>query len=148
MIGDKRVVKTIKQGIYIIEIIGLILIAIATTIAGIVEMVHMINKMEVTLGDLLLLFLYLEILAMVAVYLDTGKLPIRFPLYVAIIALARYLILDMKNLDSLHMLAVAGTMFIIGFTIILLRYGNVKFPYQEHAITESKTITGKEKTKV
>lgn len=125
-------IKSVKRGIRLVEVIGLILIAIATTIAGIMEMVKMVMSLEVTLGDLLLLFLYLEVLAMIAIYLDSGKLPIRFPLYIAIIALARYLILDMKNLDSWQMISVAATMLIIGVTVIIIRYGHIKLPYQEN----------------
>jgi protein PsiE len=89
----------------------------------------MVQNMKVTLGDLLLLFLYLEVLAMVAIYLDSGKLPIRFPMYIAIIALARYLILDMKNLNEWQMIAVAATMLMIAFAVIIIRYGHLKLPY-------------------
>ena len=49
-------------------------------------------RRTVTLADLLLLFIYLEVLAMVTIYLDSGKLPVRMPLYIAIVALARYMI--------------------------------------------------------
>jgi protein PsiE len=63
--------------------------------------------MTVTLADLLLFFIYLEVLAMVAIYLESGKLPVRMPLYIAIVALARYMILDMKSLDTWRMLGVA-----------------------------------------
>ncbi len=52
---------------------------------------------EVTLADLLLLFIYLEVVAMVGVYLESGKLPVRMPIYIGIVALARYLALDSKD---------------------------------------------------
>jgi protein PsiE len=121
--------KSLKRGIRITEVIGLIIIALATIIAGIQEVMVMVQNMKVTLGDLLLLFLYLEVLAMVAIYLDSGKLPIRFPMYIAIIALARYLILDMKNLNEWQMIAVAATMLMIAFAVIIIRYGHLKLPY-------------------
>ncbi len=121
--------KPIKNAIHMVEILGLVIIAIATIIASSVEISHMISKMQVNLPDLLMLFLYLEILAMVKVYLETGKLPIRFPLYIAIIALARYLIIDVKQLESLEMITIAGTILIIGVTLILVRYGHTKMPY-------------------
>lgn len=124
-------VRGIKRSIRISEIIGLIIIAIATVIAGIQEVWVMIENMRVTLGDLLLLFLYLEVLAMVAIYMDSGKLPIRFPMYIAIIALARYLILDMKNLSEWEMIAVATTMLMIAAAVIILRYGHLKLPYSD-----------------
>uniref|UniRef100_Q31J14 Protein PsiE n=1 Tax=Hydrogenovibrio crunogenus (strain DSM 25203 / XCL-2) TaxID=317025 RepID=Q31J14_HYDCU len=124
-------VRGIKRSIRMTEIIGLIIIAIATVIAGIQEVWVMIENMRVTLGDLLLLFLYLEVLAMVAIYMDSGKLPIRFPMYIAIIALARYLILDMKNLTEWQMIAVAATMLMIAAAVIILRYGHLKLPYSD-----------------
>jgi len=121
--------KPIKAAIHFVEILGLVIIAIATIIAAGVEISQMIDKMHVNLSDLLMLFLYLEILAMVKVYLETGKLPIRFPLYIAIIALARYLIIDVKQLESIEMITIAGTILIIGVTLILVRYGHTKMPY-------------------
>lgn len=111
--------------------IGLLIISIATVIAVGFEIMSMVNARVVTLGDLLLLFIYLEVLAMVAIYLDSGKLPVRMPLYIAIVALARYLILDMKNLDSERMLGVAGTALIIAITVLIIRYGHTRFPYNE-----------------
>lgn len=119
----------IRRSIHLVEVIGLVLIAIATIIAGVIEVKLMIDNQKVTLGDLLLLFLYLEILAMVKVYLETGKLPIRFPLYIAIIALARYLIIEVKYLEALEMIAVSVTILIIGITLIIIRYGHIKLPY-------------------
>jgi protein PsiE len=91
-----------------VQDVGLLIIAIATIIAVAIEVASMIEARTVTLADLLLLFIYLEVLAMVAIYLDSGKLPVRMPLYIAIVALARYMILDMKSLDTWRMLGVAG----------------------------------------
>lgn len=90
----------------------------------------MVDNRTVTLADLLLLFIYLEVLAMVAIYLKSGKLPIRIPLYIAIVALARYMILDMKAMDSWRMLAVAGAALILAIAILLIRYGHVRYPYE------------------
>lgn len=111
--------------------IGLLIIAIATLIAVGFEITSMIEARTVTLADLLLLFIYLEVLAMVAIYLDSGKLPVRMPLYIAIVALARYLILDMKNLDTWRMLGIAGAALIIAIAILIIRYGHARFPYRE-----------------
>jgi len=113
------------------ENVGLIIIAIATVIAVGIEVSSMISAKTVTLADLLLLFIYLEVLAMVAMYLDSGKLPVRMPLYIAIVALARYLILDMKSMDNWRMLGVSGAILLIAIAILLHRYGHTKFPYKE-----------------
>jgi protein PsiE len=91
----------------------------------------MIEARTVTLADLLLLFIYLEVLAMVAMYLDSGKLPVRMPLYIAIVALARYMILDMKSMDTWRILGVAGAVLLISLGILVLRYGHSRFPYSD-----------------
>ena len=126
-----KINKLGKKAIVFVENIGLIIIAIATVIAVGIEITSMVSARTVTLADLLLLFIYLEVLAMVAIYLDSGKLPVRMPLYIAIVALARYLILDMKNMDVWHMLAVSGAILIITIAILIHRYGHTKFPYDE-----------------
>jgi protein PsiE len=114
-----------------VEDVGLIIIAISTVIAVGIEISTMIEARTVTLADLLLLFIYLEVLAMVAMYLDSGKLPVRMPLYIAIVALARYMILDMKSLDTWRMLGVAGAALLISLTIFVIRYGHARFPYSK-----------------
>lgn len=114
-----------------VQDIGLLIIAVATLIAVGFEISTMLDAKTVTLADLLLLFIYLEVLAMIAIYLDSGQLPVRIPLYIAIVALARYLILDMKNLDTWRMLGVSGAVLIIAITVLVIRYGHNRFPYQE-----------------
>jgi len=131
--------KMLQKSIHLVEFIGLIIIAIATTVAGAHAVIMMIENGTVTLGDLLLLFLYLEVLAMVAIYLESGKLPIRLPLYIAIIALARYLILDMKELNEWEIMAIAVTIILIAISTLILRYGSLKYPYkQRRNFTDSK----------
>jgi len=117
------------KALVIVEDIGLFVIAVATVIAMSFEIGSMFQAMMVTLADLLLLFIYLEVLAMVGIYLKSGKLPVRMPLYIAIVALARYMILDMKNLDTLRMLGLAGVVLILALAILAIRYGHAKFPY-------------------
>ena len=120
-----------NSAIVLAESIGLVIIAIATVIAVGIEVSSMISAKTVTLADLLLLFIYLEVLAMVAMYLESGKLPVRMPLYIAIVALARYLILDMKSMDNWRMLAVSGAILLIAIAILIHRYGHTKFPYKK-----------------
>ena len=124
-------IKFGSKGIVFAEYIGLFIIAISTIIAVGIEINHMINARTVQLADLLLLFIYLEVFTMVEIYLVSGKLPVRMPLYIAIVALARYLILDMKSMDNLHMLSVSGAILLIAIAIFVHRYGHVKFPYND-----------------
>jgi len=121
--------KTGRHILKLIEYAGLVIITIATLVAGVQEILIMVDARKVTLADLLLLFIYLEVVAMVAVYLDSGKLPVRMPLYIAIVALARYLALDIKNIDSWEIIAVAGAILILTGSVLLIRYGAHRFPY-------------------
>ena len=121
--------RVLSAIIHVAEYFGLLVITIATIIAGVSEVTHMAQAGVVTLGDLLLLFLYLEVLAMVGIYLKSGKLPIRFPIYIAIVALARLLILDLKSLTEWEMIAIAGTITLLSFAVLVLRYGHIQFPY-------------------
>lgn len=113
----------------LVEHIGLLAIAIATVFAMATEILVMIRVMQVTLADLLLLFLYLEVLAMVGAYYRSGKLPVRFPLYIGIVALARYLVLDIKGMEDLRMLSVAGSVLLLTLAVLLVRFGHVRYPY-------------------
>ena len=139
----EKTVRTIKdfgyKALTVAEDIGLLVIAISTVIAMSYEVWVMIDAMKVTLADLLLLFIYLEVLAMVGIYLKSGKLPVRMPLYIAIVAVARYMILDMKNLDTIEILGLAGTVLILAISILALRYGHSKYPYDQQKSIEETT---------
>lgn len=112
-----------------VENLGLLVISFATVLAFVQEVALMVDARSVRLADLLLLFIYLEVLAMVAAYMESGSLPVRMPLYIAVVALARYLILDMKALESWRLLAVAGAILVIALSVLVIRYGHVQFPY-------------------
>jgi protein PsiE len=116
----------------VFETIGLLVITLATLLAGVFEVKVMIAAGTVTLADLLLLFLYLEIFAMVGVYFRSGQLPVRFPIYIAIVALARYLVLDMKSLDDWRMLGVTASILLLTIAVLVIRYGHTRFPYNEY----------------
>lgn len=127
--NSNRLVAVGTNGIYLLEVIGLVLITIATVIAGGQEVARMVEARQVALGDLLLLFIYMEVLTMVGIYLRSGALPVRMPLYIAIVALARHLILDMKSMSEWTLVATAGAVLILAFAVLALRYGHARFPY-------------------
>jgi protein PsiE len=131
ILSMKAISRIGHKAITWVEDVGLIIIAISTVIAVVIEITSMFEARTVTLADLLILFIYLEVLAMVAMYLDSGKLPVRMPLYIAIVALARYMILDMKSMDTWRILGVAGAVFLIALGILVIRYGHSRFPYSE-----------------
>jgi len=116
----------------VLEAIGLIVITLATLAAGVFEVKTMAAAGTVTLADLLLLFLYLEILAMVGVYFRSGQLPVRFPIYIAIVALARYVVHDMKSLDVWRMLGVTASLLLLACAVLVIPYGHTRFPYEDN----------------
>lgn len=129
---DRKFSRLALNVLGVFEAVGLILITLATLVAGVFEVQTMVSAGTVTLADLLLLFLYLEILAMVGVYFQSGQLPVRFPIYIAIVALARYLVLDMKSLDVWRMLGVTVSMLLLAIAVLVIRYGHTRFPYDEN----------------
>lgn len=115
----------------VLEALGLVVITLATLVAGVLEVRTMLAAGTVTLADLLQLFLYLEVLAMVGMYFRSGQLPVRFPIYIAIVALARYLVLDMKSLDVWRMLGVTMSVLLLTLAVLVVRYGHTRFPYRD-----------------
>jgi len=113
----------------LVEHIGLLVIAIATVIAMVSEITAMALARQVTMADLLLLFLYLEVLAMVGAYYRSGKLPVRFPLYISMVALARYLVLDFKGMEDWRMLAITASILLLTLAVLVVRIGHVRYPY-------------------
>jgi len=126
-----RAANLSRRVLYVFEGAGLIVIAVATIFAGYQETVSMISATKVTLADLLLMFLYLEILTMVGLYFESGKLPVRFPLYIAMVAMARYVIVDIKEMDNVRLLGVSASIVLIALAVLVIRYGHVRYPYVE-----------------
>ena len=121
--------KQVHSFLHFVEQVGLFIILIATIIAVAQEVMVMINQMKVELKDLLLLFIYLEIIAMIQIYYEEHRLPIRFPIYIAIVALARFIILDSKSFEMWHLLEIGLTILILTIAVYVVRYGHVNLPY-------------------
>ena len=107
-----------------IQLVALVIILISTVIAFGQEMYQMILVQRVTLADLLLLFLYLEVLAMVRVFWESQSIQITLPLFIAITALARFIILQGKSLNPEILLYEAGAIVLIALAIVILRFRN------------------------
>ena len=107
-----------------IQLIALVIILISTVIAFGQEMYQMITVKRVSLADLLLLFLYLEVLAMVRVFWESQSIQITLPLFIAITALARFIILQGKSLNPEILLYEAGAIVLIALAIVILRFRN------------------------
>ncbi len=120
---------TMRRTLSWLQIAGLGLVALATVLAVVQHVVLMVDARGVSLADLLLLFIYLEVLAMVGLYLESGQLPVRLPLYIATVALARYLALDMKTMAPWEVLAVSGAALLLALAVLVVRFGHAQFPY-------------------
>ncbi|KAF7963866.1 phosphate-starvation-inducible E [Cupriavidus sp. UYMU48A] len=112
----------------VVELAGLVVIGLATTFAMAKEGWKVAGTGAVSITDLLLMFLYLEVLAMVGRYLKLGQLPVRFPLYIAMVSLARDLILRFNESTEFHMLALCGGVVMLACGVLVLRYGQYRFP--------------------
>ena len=121
--------RLMKRGLGMVGQAVLIVIAVATVLAVFQAIMHIWQARTITVGDLLLLFLYLEVMSMLNHYLGTGNLPVRYPLYIGIIALARFLVLDIHELDALRMFALSSSILLIALAILVVRFGHVRFPY-------------------
>ena len=105
-----------------IQLLALVIILAATVIAFGIEVYQMIEIQKVTLADLLLLFLYLEVLAMVRVFWESQSIQITLPLFIAITALARFIILQGKGMDPIILIYEAGAILIIALACLVIRY--------------------------
>lgn len=88
------------------------------------------TKHHATIQDLLLLFIYLEIGAMVGIYFKTNHMPVRFLLYIAITALTRHMVDIMSHIpiNIWEMIAVAGATFATAISVLVIRYTSAKYP--------------------
>ena len=104
-----------------LQLILMVIILISTVIAVGIEMYKMFENRSVTLADLLLMFLYLEVLAMVRVFWDQQSISITLPLLIAITALARFIILQGKEMDPTALVYEAVAIVLIAGAIVILR---------------------------
>ena len=125
----KASAKYVKPLLEVVENVGLIVILVATMVAGALEVGKMIRAGTVTLADLLMLFLYLEVLAMIGWYYTRGTLPVRFPLYIAMIALARFIIIDFKEMEVSELVMICGGIVLLAIAVLVIRFGHLKYPY-------------------
>jgi protein PsiE len=107
-----------------VSIVGLTVILCASLVAIGQEVLVIIERQAVRLADLLLLFIYMEVVAMVGIYFRSHRLPVRFPVLIAMIALARHIILEAGEMDKWELVAMAVSIFVLGVTTVLLKYGN------------------------
>ena len=110
----------------------LAIIAVLTIIATFQEILNIYNIGKVNLADLLLLFIYTEVLGMIGVFYTSNRIPITLPLFIAMTAIARLIILQGKGMEASTLLYEAGAILIIAIACLAVRYRpNRTYHYQD-----------------
>ncbi len=111
--------------------LALFIIAVAAIWAFSVAFLGMVKSGSASVEDLLLLFIYLEIGAMVSIYFKTNRLPVRFLVYVAITAITRELI-SIANYhdktDAIYIMMISGGILLLTLAVLVLRFGSFRYP--------------------
>tara|TARA_B100001063_G_C16673800_1_gene507877 strand:- start:295 stop:678 length:384 start_codon:yes stop_codon:yes gene_type:complete len=110
----KDLIKNLQLGL-------LIIILVSTIVAIFIEILQMYNSKSVTLADLLLMFLYLEVMAMVRVFWDEQSIRITLPLLIAITALSRFIIMQGKEMDPSALVYQSAAILLIAIAIVVMR---------------------------
>ena len=115
----KDFIKNLQLGL-------LIIILVITVVAVFIEIHNMYQLRTVTLADLLLMFLYLEVMAMVRVFWEQQSISITLPLLIAITALSRFIILQGKEMDPSALVYESGAILLIAIAIVVMRLRHSK----------------------
>ncbi|MFV8404183.1 phosphate-starvation-inducible protein PsiE [Vibrio harveyi] len=121
---------------HVLEAVLLVAITLATVWAMVEEFIHIYVQKRVSLDDILLMFIYLEVLAMVGQFVMNGKIPVRYPIYIAMMAIARYITLGMKELDSVMIVWLSLAAFVLAAATLVIRVGHHYWPYIDNQTAE------------
>jgi len=109
-----------------IQLTGAVIIMITTIVAFGLEVKKMIVTQDVFLADILLLFIYLEVLGMVTSYWGTQRIRLTYPLFIAITAIGRLIILQKKDIDAISLIYESSAILLIAIAIVVLRFRKSK----------------------
>ena len=112
----------------VFHLVGLFVVGAAILWASWAEVFKIIGHGGPDIKDILLLFIYLELGAMVGIYFKTKQLPVRYLIYIAITALTRLLAIDIKTMTEQRLLAVTGAILLLALAVLVLRFGSSQFP--------------------
>jgi phosphate starvation-inducible membrane PsiE len=120
-------------GMFLVDafhLLALFAIGATTVWSAAAAFLGMVGQGRATLADILLLFIYLEIGAMVGIYFKTTRMPVRYLIYIAITALGRVLIelVGAEHRLGMDILIIAGAILLLSFAVLALRYGSYRFP--------------------
>ena len=113
--------STVENFVGFIEKAVIFVILVATITAIMFEILKMIDDKYVELADLLLLFIYVEVIGMVRVYYVSNRVRMTYPLFIAITALSRLIILQGKDSNPDLLLYEAGAIVLVAIAVIILR---------------------------
>ena len=116
---------SISTIISFIEKAILILIVVLTVGAVFVELRVVWDKGTIQIADILLLFLYTEVISMVGLFYRSQAIPVMYPLFIAITALSRLIVLQSKEMAPETILFEAAAILILGIAALALRYSDV-----------------------
>ena len=126
--SNARIINmNVEKFIRLIQVTSVLIILTGAVIGFISEINLMIEKMKVELADLLLLFIYVEVMGMIRVYLLNEEIRITYPLIIAITAISRLIILQKKDLDPSILIYESVAILIIAIAIIVLRLRYLTF---------------------
>ena len=109
----------------------LAIIALLTVIATFEEVLKIYDEKSVQLADLLLLFIYTEVLGMIGIFFVSNRIPITLPIFIAMTAISRLIILQGKEMDMSYLLYEAGAILILAVAVLAVRYKPIKtYNYQ------------------
>ena len=122
---------TIAKLIKITEKALLAIIALLTILATFEEVLKIYNANSVQLADLLLLFIYTEVLGMIGIFFVSNRIPITLPIFIAMTAISRLIILQGKEMDMSFLLYEAGAILVLAIAVLVVRYKPLKtYNYQ------------------
>jgi protein PsiE len=110
-----------------IQLVAVVVVLLATIIAFLLEINKMYESQTVTLGDLLLMFIYIEVIGLVRSYWESRSVRVIYPLVIAITALARYIILQDKESDPANLIYLATAILIVSIATVVMRFRRSKY---------------------
>ena len=110
-----------------IQLVAVVIVLVSTILAFFLEIMKMYETQTVTLADLLLMFIYIEVIGLVRSYWETRSVRITYPLVIAITALARYIILQEKDSDPANLIYIALAILIVSLATVVVRFRNSKY---------------------
>ena len=116
-----------NSSIRIIQLVAVIVVLVSTIIAFFLEMKEMYDNKDITLADLLLMFIYIEVIGLVRSYWETQSVRITYPLIIAITALARFIILQDKESDPANLIYISLAILIVAIATVIIRFRNSRY---------------------